>query len=35
MHSKKIIKLFEKFRYKYDMSNVFYDFLVVAFGFIK
>lgn len=30
MHSKKIIKLFEKFRYKYDMSNVFYDFLVVA-----
>lgn len=30
MHSKKIIKLFEKFRYKYDMSNVFYDFLVIA-----
>lgn len=30
MYSKNIIKLFEKFRYKYDMSGVFYDFLVVA-----
>jgi type I restriction-modification system DNA methylase subunit len=30
MYSKKIIKLFEKFRYKYDMSSVFYDFLVIA-----